>query len=282
MAKLDRLGWVDGISMQAFGVKVGLRVNDPATLQQLIARMPPGSQPISAKVVDQLYSVIGNTEPGHAKVRRFNLAYWNLDRIARTRNFADFLDAFESHVQLTVAEHATRYIFVHAGVVGWNGQAIVIPGRSHSGKTTLVKELIRAGATYYSDEYAVIDRRGRVHPYARRLGLREPNSPISKRMRAEDLGATVGEKPLRIGLVVSTTFAEGSLWRPRALTRGQGVLELLANTVSARTQPELALAVLPKSLEGSRIIKSRRSEASEIVRSLLNGALAPSSTASAK
>jgi len=91
MAKLDRLGWVDGISMQAFGVKVGLRVNDSATLQQLIARMPPGSQPISAKVVDQLYSVIGNTEPGHAKVRRFNLAYWNLDRIARTRNFADFL-----------------------------------------------------------------------------------------------------------------------------------------------------------------------------------------------
>jgi len=282
MAKLDRLGWVDGISMQAFGVKVGLRVNDPATLQQLIARMPPGSQPISAKVVDQLYSVIGNPEPGHAKVRRFNLAYWNLDRIARTRNFADFLDAFESHVQLTVAEHATRYVFVHAGVVGWNGQAIVIPGRSHSGKTTLVKELIRAGATYYSDEYAVIDRRGRVHPYARKLGLREPNSPISKRMRAEDLGATVGEKPLRIGLLVSTKFADGALWRPRALTRGQGVLELLANTVSARTQPELALAVLPKSLEGSRIIKSRRSEASEIVRSLLNGAFAPSSTASAK
>src|SRR5207249_2442465 len=32
-----------------------------------------------------------------------------------------------------------------------------------------------------------------------------------------------------------------SRWRPREITRGKGVLELMANTVSARSQPQLAL-----------------------------------------
>ena len=71
-----------------------------------------------------------------------------------------------------VAEEARRGVFVHAGVVGWKGRALVLPGKSGAGKTTLVAELIRAGATYYSDEYAVLDERGRVHPYARPLAVR--------------------------------------------------------------------------------------------------------------
>jgi hypothetical protein len=65
------------------------------------------------------------------------------------------LDAFENHLQLWVAEGAPRHAFVHAGVVGWRGRAMVIPRSSHSGKSTLAAALIRAGATYYSDEYAV-------------------------------------------------------------------------------------------------------------------------------
>ena len=73
------------------------------------------------------------------------------------------LDTLESDLQLHVAEQARRRLFVHAGVVGWKGRAIVIPGRSFTGKTTLVAELVRAGASYYSDEYALIDSRGKIH-----------------------------------------------------------------------------------------------------------------------
>jgi len=270
MAKLDRLGWADGTSFKAYGVTFGLRVNDAAILKDVTPRLPPGSQAIVRKTVDQLYSLIANPAQANGKVRRFNLGYSNLEQICRTRDFADFLNAFESHVQLAVAERSTRYVFVHAGVVGWNGRAIVIPGSSHSGKTTLVKQLIQAGATYYSDEYAVLDSRGRVHPYPRMLGLREPNAAISKRVAAENLGATIGVKPLHIGLVISTKFHTGARWRPRQLTHGQAVLELLANTVSARSQPQRALSVLRCSLEQARSFKGRRGEASEIVQSLLN------------
>jgi hypothetical protein len=269
MAKIDRLGWADGMSFNAFGVRFGVRVNDPRVLESLIERFPPGTQPSATRVVDHLYSVTGFPTDSNGRIRKFNLGYWNLFRFARSRNFDELLDTFESHLQLTVAEHAPRRIFVHAGVVGWNGRAILIPGLSFSGKTTLVDHLIRRGATYYSDEYAVLDQQGRVHPYPRALGLRSTRGQPATKMAAEEMGAQVGSKPLRIGLVLSTRFKAGSRWRPRELTRGKGVLELMSNAVAARSQPELALSVLPKALQSAKILKGVRGEASEIVESIL-------------
>src|SRR5256714_12072392 len=269
MAKLDRLGWADGISFSAYGVRVGLRVNDKAILKRVLTRLPPGSRPSDVRVVNHLYSLTGFANNSNGKVHRFDLGYWNLDRFARTRSFEDLLDQFESHLQLTVAEYARRRVFVHAGVVGWKGQAIVIPGMSFSGKSTLVAELLRAGATYYSDEYAVIDEQGRVHSYARDLKIRAAESTGVERLRPEQLGAEIGSKPLRVGLVVSTNFKDGARWRPRELTQGKAVLELLANTVSARSQPEMALSFLPKALASARILKGVRGNASEIIEPIL-------------
>jgi hypothetical protein len=269
MDKIDRLGWADGMSFTSYGVRVGVRVNDSALLPDVIARLPPGSKPASFQVVDHLYSLIGNRSKPESKLRRFSLGYWNLLRIARSREFHDVLEAFESHVQLTVAEYAPRRVFVHAGVVGWKDRAILIPGLSHSGKTTLVDHLIRAGATYYSDEYAVLDERGRVHPYPRALGLRSSDGLAAKKLRAEEIGAEVGSKPLRVGLVISTRYKDGARWRPKQITRGKGVLELMSNTVSARSQPELALTVLRVALESARILKGVRGEAGDVVSRIL-------------
>jgi len=269
MDKIDRLGWAEGMSFISYGVRVGVRVNDPAILTDVIARLPPGSKPASFAVVDHLYSIIGSRGKSDSKVRRLSLGYWNLLRFARAREFDDVLEAFESHVQLTVAEHAPRRVFVHAGVVGWKDRAILIPGLSQSGKTTLVDQLIRAGATYYSDEYAVLDGRGRVHPYPRPLGMRSANGSEAKKVQPEEIGAIVGSKPLRVGLVVSTSYKDGARWRPRQVTRGQGVLELMSNTVSARSQPAFALTVLPAALESARILKGVRGEAGDIVESIL-------------
>jgi hypothetical protein len=269
MAKLDRLGWADGMSFISYGVRVGVRVSDAAILPDVIERLPPEWKQSSSLVVDHLYSLIGGGTSEDSKVRRLNLAYWNLLRVARARVLDDVLDAFESHIQLTVAEHAPRRVFVHAGVVGWKDRAILIPGLSHSGKTTLVDQLVRAGATYYSDEYAVLDQRGRVHPYPRPLGMRHNDSEEVKKVPVGQIGGEVGTKPLRIGLVLSTSYKKGARFRPHKLTRGKGVLELLANTVSARTQPRLALNALPQALRSARILKGTRGEASEIVDSIL-------------
>ena len=104
MDKIDRLGWADGMSFISYGVRVGVRVNDSAILKEVIARLPPGSKPTSFAVTNHLYSIIGNRPNPGSKVRRLNLGYWNLLRFVRSREFDSVLEAFESHVQLTVAE----------------------------------------------------------------------------------------------------------------------------------------------------------------------------------
>jgi hypothetical protein len=72
-----------------------------------------------------------------------------------------------------------------------------------------------------------------------------------------------------VRLVVATQYRAGAKWRPRQLTHGRGVLELLANTVSARSQTRLALATLPRAIQGAEVLKGVRGEADEVVETIL-------------
>ncbi|MGI8919892.1 MAG: hypothetical protein ACR2H6_14970 [Pyrinomonadaceae bacterium] len=235
----------------------------------MIDRLPPGWKPAASPVVVNMYSLfMGNPSP-RSNVRRFNLLYAGGIRAARALDADTVLGAFESDVQLYVGILARRRIFVHAGVVEWKGQAIVIPGRSMSGKTTLTTELVRAGATYYSDEYAVLDEHGRVHPYPRLLGMRVPGGSEQTKVRAESLGGKVGVKPLPVGMIVVSQFQTGARWRPRQLSAGQGALEVLANTVPARTRPEESLTSIQQAVTNARIFKGRRGEAKETAEFIL-------------
>ena len=181
------------------------------------------------------------------------------------------LDILESDLRMYVAEFARRRLFVHAGVVGWHGQAIVVAGRSYSGKTTLVRELVRAGATYYSDEYAVFDARGYVYPYPTPLSIREvPDSP-PRRYPVEELGGVQGLKPLPVGMVLLGRYRERARWRPRPLSPGRAVLQLLTNTVAARQRPDGALATLLGVVAHARVLQGVRGEAEPIASAVLNG-----------
>ena len=213
--------------------------------------------------------VVNEQRDPRSNVRRFNLLYAGGIRAARSLDAELVLSIFESDVQLYVGILAHRRIFVHAGVVEWQGRAIVIPGRSMSGKSTLTAELVRAGATYYSDEYAVLDDRGRVHPYPRKVGLRSPGSDEQTKVRAESLGGTVGVKPLPVGMLVVSQYETGARWRPRRLSAGQGALEVLANTVPARTRPEQSLTSIQQAVTNATIFKGRRGEAKETAELIL-------------
>lgn len=269
MIKLDRLGWAAGIAFRSYGLRVGVRVTDRRAMKRVIEMLPPGWKPASSPIVDYLYSLVIGGEAAGSKIQRFHLAYFDAGRLARSKDLELVLRVFESDLQIMVADNARRRVFVHAGVVAWKTNAILIPGRSFSGKTTLVSKLVKAGATYYSDEYAVLDERGLVHPFPRPLGVRQAGEFETKRVNVEAIGGVAGSKPLRVGLVVSTSYREGARWRPRQLTTGRGVLELLANTVSARSQTNLALATLPKAIKFAEILKGVRGEADEIVDSIL-------------
>jgi hypothetical protein len=269
MKKVDRLGWAVGFSLKSYGVRIGIRSNDPAALARVCRHLPSEWENVSSSVVDRVYSILIGGQGRRAHVRRLNLLYGDHVRLVRSLDLDTVFETLESDLRLFVAELARHRVFVHAGVVGWKGKAIVIPGRSYSGKSTLVAELVRAGATYYSDEYAVLDSRGRVHPFSKPLELREDGEFRQTKITAAELGGQSGTKPLPVGLVLMTQFKNGAHWRPRKLTAGKGVLEMLFNTVSARRSPERALATLQRVAAQADVLKGVRGDARNVAPALL-------------
>lgn len=269
MKKLDRLGWTDGISILSYGVRVGIRVNDSTALERIKKLLPPGWKTASSPVVERLFSVFIGGAGSKPNLRRFSLLYSGLERRIRTFDDEQIYATFESNIRLSVAEAARRRLFIHAGAVGWKGQAIIIPGYSFSGKTTLVAELVRAGASYYSDEYAVLDARGRVHPFPKALSIRDKATQGQTDYSVEELGGKAGKKPLPVGVVVLSNYKEGARWRPQELSTGRGVLEMMAHSISARQQPGVAFSTLHKVASRASVLKSKRGEAGQVVDSIL-------------
>lgn len=268
MEKLYRLVGAAGMCFRAFGVTVGVRVSESTALEILRDRFPPGSRDREPGAVKRLYSFCLNRGPRQKGVRRFHTAYSDLQILARSESEMDLYDEFERDVDSFIAATSTTRLFVHAGVIGWNGNAIVIPGRSFTGKTTLVAEFLRAGATYYSDEFAVFDRNGYVHPFSRPLGVRLDGSGRQTKKTPYESESRTGKKPLPLGLVIVTEYRKSASWRPRSASLGSGVLHLLENSLSARANPELALSILTRTNERARILRGARGEAAEVVRSV--------------
>ena len=261
MEKINRLGWAAGMSFVSYGLRIGIRANKPEVLDRALTHLPPAWKPASSPAVDFLYSLIAGGSGERSKIRRYNLLYAGPARLARTMNLDELFEILDSHLQLYVAERARQRLFVHAGVVGWGGRAIIVPGSSFSGKTTLVTALVRAGATYYSDEYAVFDKRGRVHPYPRPPRIRGGNGGQSKRLALEDVEVVTGEVPLPVGCIVVTEYNAQKRWRPRRLSPGRAALELFAHAVPARRRPKSALATLGQVAAGAKAFKGVRGAA---------------------
>lgn len=269
MQKIDRLGWAAGFSFKTYGLSIGVRASHPAWLERVYEHLPQRWEPAKSARVERIYSFITGGE-GRAKVKRFSMLYADHVRIARTMDVEQVFETFESDLRLVVAEFARHRVFVHAGVVGWKGKAIVVPGRSYTGKSTLIAELVKAGATYYSDEYAVFDSRGRVHPYHKPLEMRDEGETRQSKISVEEIGGRAGNKPLPVGMVLMTQYKAGAKWRPRKLSAGEGVLGLLSHTVSARRDPEKALATLQQVTAAAEVLKGSRGDAGQFSRSILD------------
>jgi hypothetical protein len=253
--------WTAGRAILAYGVRVGIRTNKPELLDRFSEHLPPLWKPTSAFVVDRLFSL----KAGKSSHELFE----DFERAIKSRSLKTVLQVFETNLKIYVAEMAPRRVFVHAGAVGWHGKAIVIPGHSFSGKTSLVAALVRAGATYYSDEYAVLDERGRLHPYPQPLAIRYADSPAQKKHPVEELGGRAGTRPLPIGLVLVCRYKAGARWRPTPLSPGQAVLELLAHTVPARRKPEVVMPTLHGAAATAISWKGVRGEADATAQQLL-------------
>lgn len=246
----------------AFGVGFAVDTDTAELLAEARLRMPPTWKPGRSGTPKRGYRL------AHASAGVFVEAEGEL--LARGLTHRGALDVLESDLQLFIAQHSRAYVFVHAGVVAIRGKALILPGTSGAGKTTLVRALLEAGATYYSDEYALLDAKGRVHPYARALSVRTDATGEKLRVPVSRAVAPTGRRPLPLGVVVETKYSKGARWSPRELTRGEVVLALLSHTVPARDRPAEVLATLARAARGALGLTSPRGSAAGLARVLLS------------
>jgi hypothetical protein len=251
------------LALDAYGVRVQISTNSSAIFESIDSILPPGSVPCDAENVDQKFSV--TTKDG---------VFFDIDVEGdMTTEYCDAdvaVAVLERRLRAYVALNAPDRIFVHSGAVVSEGRAILIPGPSFSGKTTLVSELVRAGATYYSDEYAVLDESGLVHPYTKSLSMRLGADLHQTDQPVTEFGGEAGDKPAPVGLIVVTHYRPDAEWSPQRLTAGQGSLALLANTVPAQDRPKQALSAATAAVENATVLEGDRGEAAAIVDQLLN------------
>jgi hypothetical protein len=269
MGNLEKLCWIDAFAVTGYGVRVGVRVNDAALIERLRSRLPPGAKISPMGTVDRMLSVILAPPSERRGVKNYHLVYADHVVVGRSHRLDAVLDNYDSHLRIAMAELSRRKLFVHAGVVAWKDRAILLPGRTLAGKTHLVAELVKAGAAYFSDEYAVLDEDGWVHPFAKPLSMRPSKTAPQIETPVEEIGGVSGRKPVSVGLVVMSQFREGARWRPKRLTAGRGMLELLDNTFSARQSPERAIDILGRVVSGATVMKGKRGDAATMLSSIL-------------
>jgi hypothetical protein len=263
MARLDRLGWAAGLAFDCHGARLGVRLTDPAALERVRCVLPPGAQTLAAPDVDVLYSFVVGGQMFGSPVRRFHVLYVGVVRLARTLDLDVAVAALATDLHRAVSS-AARRVFVSAGVVVVDGRAIVILGPRGSGRTTLVRALLRSGATFASDMFAVFDEWGQIHPYAAPAPIFPDYGVGGSGQRAElallayDGGAA--SAPVPLGLVVETRYRPGAQWQPDAGTPAQAVLALMRHAVHSAILPAVTLKTLGVAVARASMLRGPRGE----------------------
>jgi hypothetical protein len=237
------------IKFQAFGVKISIEAEKTLYLEKIYRLLeqtfPNGFERVELQEIEYCFVIKSSkTEKGE----RFEL-FRNDEKVIENAGGDFFFQMVESEVRVTVAEFAVSKVFLHAGVVAWNNRAIVIPATSFSGKSTLVAELVKKGAVYYSDEYAVLDAAGNVQPFPKWLSLRgiiDPHTQLE--CSVESIGGIAGTKTIPVGMVLIAQYKKEKKipkrWNPRRLSSGQAMMEILSHAIPIRNKPKFVLKVL--------------------------------------
>jgi hypothetical protein len=261
---------------RAFDVTIELRAGSRALLRRMLARLPhaavltsrseltSGPDPTSSPdPASRTYAIAGPDPSGPYRL------YANSRKLAAAPNPGPLLEQLGRDAIIHVADHAPAFVFVHAGVVAWRGQALLFPGTSFAGKTTLVASLVRAGAIYYSDEYALLDDQGRVHPYARALQMRRPGRSRQRSVAVTQLEGVAGTSPIPVARIYFSRYAAGAAWNPEPMPPGLAALQMLPHTIPIRRTPSRVLKTLAAVTSAASCWASPRGDADATARAIL-------------
>jgi hypothetical protein len=253
------------VSFEAFGVRMAVSAND----ERVVARLPllPPAQARPSEVAAADHHIDITTRDG----LRFNAKYdihpepadgQAIDEDIWVAGDADLelvCAMVEAHVHDCIALNAPQHVFVRGGAVLHRGRAIVLPAEGLSGTSTLVGALARAGATPYSEDYAVFDEHARLHPYTRTTSL-PAGMPAANGSQSPDQPAEL--EPGEAAAIVFTSYRPGAEWQPQQMTRGESMLALLAHAVSGEERPKETMSAVARILDGDPVVmRGERGEA---------------------
>lgn len=254
----------ESVAVEAFGVTVAVSA-DPQHFAAVSDFLPPHSRPVRRPPEQGRFALVKDTtDEGLLNV------VCDEKPVAGPFDLRLALGILDAELRMYIALHAPDHVFVHAGVVGIGERAIVLPGRSFAGKTTLVAALVRAGAEYWSDEYAVLDADGLVHPYPKPLSVRIDDTRATDEQPVESLGGRAGDRPLPAALIAFTTYRPGATFAPRPCTTGEGAIKLLEHSIAARSRPEQVLAAVRRATSDAVVLEGDRGDAAETASALLS------------
>ena len=254
----------ESVTVEAFGVTVAVSA-DPQHFAVVSDFLPPGARPVSHPPERGHFALVNDTSnEGLLSV------LCDEKPIAGPFDLRLALGILDAELRMYIALNAPDHVFVHAGVVGVGERAIVLPGRSFAGKTTLVAALVQAGAEYWSDEYAVLDADGLVHPYPKPLSMRIDDTRATDERPIESLGGRAGDRPLPVAVIAFTTYRPGVAFAPRPCTTGEGAIKLLEHSIAARSRPEQVLAAARNAATEAIILEGGRGDADEAASALLS------------
>jgi hypothetical protein len=247
----------------AFGVGVDLEISDAGLVEET-RRWLPLAWSDGDPGVHALLLKLGRDGDGGYTLERG-------DHVVSSGPADEVFDDLERVVRMHLALTASDYFFLHAGAVAWGDAGIVIPGASFSGKTSLVAALVRAGASYFSDEMAVLDRSGRLHPYPKPLGLRLTGGLSTQtNHHVDDLGGLIGLHSVSLKLVVAAEFRPTATWEPIVLSPAETVLVLMQHTFRGADRPQESMRTMLEAARDVTGLKGERGEADAVAVNLIH------------
>jgi hypothetical protein len=251
------------VAVETFGVVVAV-TTDSRYIAAVSDFLPPRARPVRQPPECGRFALVKDADDGLLSVM------YDDDSIAGGVDLRLALGILDAELRKYIALHAPDHVFVHAGVVGVEDRAIMLPGRSFAGKTTLVAALVKAGAEYWSDEYAVLDADGLVHPYPKPLSVRINDTCETDEQPVESLGGRAGDRPLPVALIAFTSYRPGAACALRARTAGEGAVKLLEHSIAARSRPEQVLATVRRAATDALVLEGARGDAGQAATALLS------------
>jgi hypothetical protein len=159
--------------------------------------------------------------------------------IFKTNSIAMLCNYLGNRMIELIVKELHGFLFLHAGVVLKNNEAIILPGSSGIGKSTLVMGLLERGFKFLSDELAVIDRiTGKVFLFPRNLNIKMGN----KKLLYVDINRFLPDpllEPYPIKWVIFPVFAPDQIPNLISISKSECIVKLTSNSISCRPHNDM-------------------------------------------